>query len=547
MGVRRLFASFLLAAAAYAAGGNESLDQASAQLEQQTAKIPAALRIEFRMRAAQALMERHPGLARRFVSLAVQEISSGEDWQLGNAVLQAFAVSAPSEGVAILPYLAPGQAAMMTGALARANRTDQAMALYRQSLARGDLQSMTANTLLAHLAKEKPAEAGKLFREMLSAAHFETLDPFESYRFLDCAKTVAPVAPALAAEACDRIAAAASAPDYGATANTVITATFQVSGAPLTTTNARDTLLVVSGSRLHELAPARFEERKALFERWNLAGPLAVKSTNFRNANAAPPKKDGLDTSAISKQIGQLRGLPTDADRARSVIQIARDIRSLPSGTIRVLIASSLANLSTEGDLGKEALGAVADTLAQALQDAPAFTCDPYIELASLVRFEHLPAPKSDPLLDAAGSLIGLQVQLHQEAGFTLTGLDGKTWSLSALRGHVVLLNFWATWCPPCRKEMPDMEELHQRFQEKGLVVLAVSDEDRETVASFEEKQKYTFPILLDPDRKVNTSFNVEGIPKSFLFDRDGKLVAQAIDMRTEAQFLEMLKAAGMQ
>jgi peroxiredoxin len=93
---------------------------------------------------------------------------------------------------------------------------------------------------------------------------------------------------------------------------------------------------------------------------------------------------------------------------------------------------------------------------------------------------------------------------------------------------------------------MPDMESLYRRLQAKGLIVLAVSDEDRETVASFEEKQKYTFPILLDPDRKVNTSFNVEGIPKSFLFDRDGKLVSQAIDMRTEAQFLEMLKVAGM-
>jgi peroxiredoxin len=72
------------------------------------------------------------------------------------------------------------------------------------------------------------------------------------------------------------------------------------------------------------------------------------------------------------------------------------------------------------------------------------------------------------------------------------------------------------------------------------------SDEDRGTVASFEKKQKYAFPMLLDPDRKVNTSLNVEGIPQSFLFDRDGKLVSQAIDMRTEAQFLEMLKAAGM-
>ena len=73
----------------------------------------------------------------------------------------------------------------------------------------------------------------------------------------------------------------------------------------------------------------------------------------------------------------------------------------------------------------------------------------------------------------------------------TLTGLDGKTYSLAALRGKVVLLNFWATWCPPCRKEMPDMEKLSRAYADKGL---AVSDEPRETVEPFIAKQQYTFP-----------------------------------------------------
>lgn len=91
------------------------------------------------------------------------------------------------------------------------------------------------------------------------------------------------------------------------------------------------------------------------------------------------------------------------------------------------------------------------------------------------------------------------------------------------------------------------MEILYRRFQQKGLVVLAVSDEDRETVAGFLAKQKYTFPVLLDPGRNVHDAFSVEGIPKSFIFDAEGKLVAQAIDMRTERQFLDLLKEAGLQ
>jgi peroxiredoxin len=545
MGFRSLSVPLLFALAAYAAGGSESVDQALARLQEQTAGLPAALRMEFRMRAAQSLSERHPDLARKIVDQAVQEIGAGKDLQPGNATLQAFAAVAPGDAVAILPHLAPDQAGMMIGALARANHTPEALSVYRQLLTQGQLQPVSANALLSRLVKQKPAEAAKLFQEMLAAAHFDTLDPYEAYGILNCAKTVAPVAAGPAAEACERVASAASAPDYGAKAKTALSATFASADGTFATTNSRDTLLVASGSRLRDLAPDRFAVHKALFERWNLSGPLTVKGISFRNGNAAP-RKDAPDTSAISKQMGQIRSLPTDADRARVILQLAGEIRALPAGLTRVNIARSLASLSTEGDLGKEALSAVSATLAAALETAPASTADPYLELASLVRFEHLPAPKSDPALDAAGALIALQNQLHQEAGFTLTALDGKTYSLASLRGHVVLLNFWATWCPPCRKEMPDMEKLYQRLQAKGLIVLAVSDEDRETVAGFEEKQKYTFPLLLDPDRKVNDSFNVEGIPKSFLFDREGKLVAQAIDMRTESQFVEMLKSAGM-
>jgi peroxiredoxin len=77
--------------------------------------------------------------------------------------------------------------------------------------------------------------------------------------------------------------------------------------------------------------------------------------------------------------------------------------------------------------------------------------------------------------------------------------------------------------------------------------VIAVSDEDRATVEQFLAKNPYSFTVALDPGRKVNAAFSVEGIPKSFIFDREGRLAAQAIDMRTESQFLELLKMAGLQ
>jgi peroxiredoxin len=94
---------------------------------------------------------------------------------------------------------------------------------------------------------------------------------------------------------------------------------------------------------------------------------------------------------------------------------------------------------------------------------------------------------------------------------------------------------------------MPDLEALYRWFSPRGLVILAISDEDAAKVKPFITEHQISYTILLDPGRKVNEMFQVEGIPKSFVYDREGKLVAQAIDMRTQRQFLAMLAQAGLE
>jgi peroxiredoxin len=169
------------------------------------------------------------------------------------------------------------------------------------------------------------------------------------------------------------------------------------------------------------------------------------------------------------------------------------------------------------------------------------------MQLASLVRYEHMQASLDNPQFAAAMTKLETDDAVRQKADFTLNDLQGKPWHLQDLRGKVVLVNFWATWCPPCRKEMPDLNALYNRFKDRGFVVLAISDEEATKVAPFIEERKIDYPILLDPGRKVNDLFQVEGIPKSFVYDRSGKMVAQSIDMRTRNQFLEMLALAGLQ
>jgi peroxiredoxin len=170
----------------------------------------------------------------------------------------------------------------------------------------------------------------------------------------------------------------------------------------------------------------------------------------------------------------------------------------------------------------------------------------PYSELAKLVHYEHVQMNLDDPQYAATMSKIEADDLRHQQADFTLTDLNGKTWTLKDLRGHVVLVNFWATWCLPCRAEMPDLESIYKRFKKDGLIVLAITDEETGKVKPFVNEYGFSYPIVLDPDKNAHRQYTIEGLPRSFVYDRDGKLIAQAIDMRTKKQFLEMLELAGL-
>jgi peroxiredoxin len=253
------------------------------------------------------------------------------------------------------------------------------------------------------------------------------------------------------------------------------------------------------------------------------------------------------EEKSVSDRMGQLRSLPDD-QWVKAVGELAAQIHAMPAGSGKSRLAIGLANLATEGDAGRPALQNIADAIAEAIPGLAAAQ-RPQVcgELASLARYEHLKVTLDDPAYRDAVRKLDQEDQQRANADFTLSDIKGKAWKLSDLRGKVVLVNFWATWCPPCRKEMPDMQALYERFGSQGLVILAISDETHDKVDPFIADKKYTYPILLDTDKKVNAMFSVTGIPKSFVYDRSGKMAAVAIDRRTMGQFLDMLKRAGLE
>ena len=134
---------------------------------------------------------------------------------------------------------------------------------------------------------------------------------------------------------------------------------------------------------------------------------------------------------------------------------------------------------------------------------------------------------------------------------FTLEDMDEEKHSFRDLRGKVVLLNFWATWCPPCRREMPSMERLHQKMEGKDFKVLAVNQmEDGDHVFAYIGQLEVdpTFTILFDTDSKVSNSYSVNGLPTTYLIDKQGNIRFRAIGGRefdhpeVEKQIMQLMQ-----
>ena len=289
---------------------------------------------------------------------------------------------------------------------------------------------------------------------------------------------------------------------------------------------------------------------------------------------ASPALQGQATESSINKQLQSLRfvagppmpGVPpdaqkqgvTDAQRPAMILQLAKDISTLPAGAPKLKLATALTQIATAGETGLEALQASADTLAQALSQAPqqpgkdGLPPLPYMELARLARFAQITTSLKDPLLTKAGEILAANDADVAKTDFTLKDLNGKKYTLSALRGKIVLLNFWAAQCISCKKEMQDLDLIYTHYEPQGLVILSITGDNPFATNKYLSGKGYHPPVLFDDGGKVGRDFHVdelhpEGLPRTFVFDREGKLVGESIDMCTQRQFFLMLGKAGLQ
>lgn len=142
----------------------------------------------------------------------------------------------------------------------------------------------------------------------------------------------------------------------------------------------------------------------------------------------------------------------------------------------------------------------------------------------------------------------GENVQVGREAPqFTLPDLEGNQIALSDHRGEVVLINFWATWCPPCRVEMPDMEAVYREHHDEGFEILGVDQrEPKELVEEFVTERGFSWVFLLDEDFVVSQEYSATSIPRSILVDRDGAVAHVWRGTLTRSQLEQQLSHLGI-
>jgi cytochrome c biogenesis protein CcmG, thiol:disulfide interchange protein DsbE len=132
---------------------------------------------------------------------------------------------------------------------------------------------------------------------------------------------------------------------------------------------------------------------------------------------------------------------------------------------------------------------------------------------------------------DRAGTSTNGRIPAPQEGflapDFSLETLSGETYTLSTLRGSVVVVNLWASWCPPCRAEMPAIQHVYEKYKGEGLVVLAVNATSQDNIAAvdaFIAEHGLTFPVVMDTDGKVASLYHLSSLPTTFFIGRDGMI-----------------------
>jgi cytochrome c biogenesis protein CcmG/thiol:disulfide interchange protein DsbE len=138
-------------------------------------------------------------------------------------------------------------------------------------------------------------------------------------------------------------------------------------------------------------------------------------------------------------------------------------------------------------------------------------------------------------ILCACGTKNGTKGQTADSRDFTLTSLDGEEFTLSTLKGKVVFVDFWATWCPPCRSSIPVLMSLYDKYRDRGFIALGISNEDKSTLMQYRSDNNINYPILIGV-KNIMQAYGVQSIPNMYIFNKKGEIAKHQVGFSPEME-----------
>jgi thiol-disulfide isomerase/thioredoxin len=339
-----------------------------------------------------------------------------------------------------------------------------------------------------------------------------------------------------------------------------------VAGQQIELKTTREAVLFSLGALSKAVAPGLYEENNHLFDsrvalvntiadalavangpiQWNAIQTQAwfdFEKAPLAEALAEWPKRPDLN-GRLSAGGTIIKRTDVSLEQKQAVMRdMLSDIRAADK-QVRANASDDLIWYASRAAIDPASIRPAVELLVRSIPDSADFLIDDHA--TALVRDHRITLGENDASLKVRLALLEFEREQGDRYSFTLPSLDGGIVQLKQLRGKVVLLNFWATWCGPCRGEKPILERVYRDLKDKGFEILAITDEDPAVVRRFVKQFNTTLPIVIDQARSTFDHFNILGLPKTVILDRQGRPTAHPIIISDEAALRKLLAVAGV-
>ncbi len=585
--------SLLVSVSSAAAESPSPVVEIANRLNAAARREPVYLAIDTRLRAAGMLRHLRPELALQFALAAARDATESGDtsyriYEITDILLQldleTAARATPGFAEPSWVYNAMVRHWLEEGDL------DKAAAAAREGLRRGVIFGEGVR-LLDRLKTKDPETASSLFTDLLE--HFpERPTPSQLTFLLGAVQAICSADPPAAVRAAHWMLEAVVEGRLAQTGDVAV-ARYDIAGESIATATNEDFVLLPAGALLWVLDRDAYLANQAQFAPWDGAIrrlrredlPSAIRARRFsiappdlaaKIASGAPPepRRPRQEPAYLTMPFDQaLRsidelGFQRNAPRWLRLLQ-RDDLTAEQQQTLARLVLDelprwphpmrlNLAERTVRLAQSKKAswLPGALNVLLLTIRDIDGCReriCERlrerdvpriYRSLAEAIHRGELEAEAADPSLQARLLLLDLQDALARELDFELPSQDGDRYRLRDLRGRPVVLYFWATWCVPCRKDLPVLEKLHRDQGETQPVILGLSPEEPGKIRSFYKNRELSFPTLYDQDRRVHDTFGVSGIPVTVVLDAEGNVAGRITGSFKADRLLRLLEKA---